>query len=96
VSPALVNGLAPEHLRGRYNALASMTWTISMVVGPATAGLLLGNGLPGVWVALTVGGTAVAAVGFVLLGRSLSRRQEGLTDEAEASPVEPSLQLTAL
>jgi MFS family permease len=93
VSPALVNELAPEHLRGRYNALSSMTWTVSMIVGPATAGLLLGNQLPAFWVAITIGGTALGAVGYLLLGRSLGPRAEGLVPSAspEASQLAPEL-----
>jgi MFS family permease len=85
VVPALVNDLAPEHLRGRYNAAQSMVWTIAAVLGPATAGLLLGNHLAGVWVIATVGGTGVAALLFVRLRRHLTPRADGrvrtVTDE---------------
>ena len=77
VAPAIVNDLAAEELRGRYNALQGMTWTVAMIVGPALAGLLLGNGLAHVWVACTVGGTAVAAVLFLRLRRHLSPLQDG-------------------
>ena len=77
VAPALVNDLASEELRGRYNALQGMTWTVAMIVGPALAGLLLGNGLVHVWVACTVGGTAVAALLFLGLRRHLSPLQDG-------------------
>ena len=52
LAPAIVNDLATEELRGRYNALQGMTWTVAMIVGPALAGLLIGNGLAHVWVAL--------------------------------------------
>jgi MFS family permease len=77
VAPAIVNDLAAEELRGRYNALQGMTWTVSMVIGPALAGLLIGNGLVHVWVACTVGGTALAAVLFLNLRRHLSPLQDG-------------------
>jgi MFS family permease len=84
VAPAIVNDLAHEELRGRYNALQGMTWTVGMVIGPALAGLLIGNGLSHVWVACTVGGTALASVLFLTLRRHLTPLQEGLrpaTDE---------------
>ncbi|MBK8756675.1 MAG: MFS transporter [Actinomycetales bacterium] len=85
VVPALVNDLAPEHLRGRYNAALSMVWTTASVLGPATAGLLLGNGRAGLWVAATVGGTGVASLLFVRLRRHLTPRADGrgrtVTDE---------------
>jgi MFS family permease len=42
--PALVNHLAPEHLRGRYNALYSLAFSAGFFVGPAIAGFLLGAG----------------------------------------------------
>ncbi|QNN52998.1 MDR family MFS transporter [Nocardioides mesophilus] len=78
LAPAIVNDLAVEELRGRYNALQGMTWTVAMIVGPALAGLLIGNDLAHVWVACTVGGTAVAAVLLVRLGRHLTPAQDGL------------------
>jgi MFS family permease len=34
----LVNGLAPDHLRGRYNAASTMAWTTGFALGPALAG----------------------------------------------------------
>jgi MFS family permease len=77
VAPAIVNDLAAEELRGRYNALQGMTWTVAMIVGPALAGLLIGNGLVHVWVACTVGGTALASVLFLRLRRHLSPLQDG-------------------
>jgi MFS family permease len=42
--PALVNDLAPGELRGRYNAVSTLSWQIGPVLGPALAGLMLGNG----------------------------------------------------
>jgi len=77
VAPAVVNDLAAEELRGRYNALQGMTWTVSMIIGPALAGLLIGNGLVHVWVACTVGGTALASVLFLGLRRHLTPLQDG-------------------
>ena len=85
VVPALINELAREELRGRYNSLQSMVWTVSSIVGPALAGLLLGNGLAGVWVACVVTGTAVAAVLFTRLRRHLSRIEDGRAVAVECS-----------
>jgi len=78
LAPALVNDLAPEELRGRYNALQGMTWTVAMIIGPALAGLLIGNDLAHVWVACTVGGTALAALLFLDLRRHLTAQQDGV------------------
>ncbi|HET6651599.1 MAG TPA: MFS transporter [Nocardioides sp.] len=78
LAPAIVNDLAAEELRGRYNALQGMTWTVAMIIGPALAGLLIGNDLAHVWVACTVGGTALAAVLLLRLRRHLTPAQDGL------------------
>lgn len=78
LAPAIVNDLATEELRGRYNALQGMTWTVAMIVGPALAGLLIGSGHAHLWVACTVGGTAVAALLLLRLGGHLSPAQDGL------------------
>lgn len=44
-APALVNDLAPDALRGRYNAAYSFTFSVGHIIGPALAGILLGAGL---------------------------------------------------
>jgi MFS family permease len=82
VMPALVNGLAQERLRGRYNALGGMTWTISGIVGPGLAGLLLGGAGAGWWVALCVGGSLLGAAAFLTLRRRLTAPQDGLATTA--------------
>ena len=81
LAPAIINDLAAEELRGRYNALQGMTWTVAMIIGPALSGMLIGNDLAHLWVAFTVGGTAVAALLFLNLRRHLTRAQDGLEPE---------------
>ena len=80
LAPAIVNDLAREDMRGRYNALQGMTWTVGSIVGPASAGLLIGHGLPHLWAAVVVGGTALAAVLFVDLRRHLTATQDGVPE----------------
>jgi MFS family permease len=87
VGPAIVNDLAPEEMRGRYNALQSMTFTIGSIVGPATAGMLIGHDLPHIWVACVVGGTALAAVAFLSLRRQLTDAQDGLSGPGDRAAV---------
>lgn len=81
VAPAVINALAKEHLRGRYNALGAMSWTVASIIGPALAGVLLGNDLVWVWVTLTIGGTAVASLLFLSLGRHLTPEQNGIVPD---------------
>ena len=78
VMPALVNELAPEHLRGRYNAMSSLVWNVAGVVGPAIAGLLLGAHLGGLWIAVVAGGCLVAGAAALRLRRTLTPAQDGL------------------
>ena len=66
IMPAIVNDLAPEHLRGRYNSVQSLVWGISGALGPGLAGLLLGAGLVAVWIPLVVIGCLGA--GLLALG----------------------------
>lgn len=85
VAPAIVNDLAREDMRGRYNALQGMTWTVGSIVGPALAGMLIGHGLPHLWASFVVGGTAVAAVLFLGLRRHLTDEQDGLSTGPEVA-----------
>jgi MFS family permease len=39
--PAIVNDLAPDELRGRYNGVHSLAWSLGSVAGPAMAGFFL-------------------------------------------------------
>lgn len=77
-APALVNELAVEDLRGRYNALAGLTWTVSMMAGPAVGALLIGTGHAGVWVAATVGGAGVSSILFRRLRAHVTDAQDGV------------------
>ena len=54
------NALAPDVLRGRYNALAGSTIPVGALIGPPLAGLALAGPQPALWVVLiTAGALAV-------------------------------------
>jgi MFS family permease len=40
---ALVAGFAPEAMRGRYMAIAGLSWAIPSTIGPGAAGYILDN-----------------------------------------------------
>ncbi len=42
--PAIVNDIAPEHLRGRYNASSTLAYTTGFMFGPVITGLTIGHG----------------------------------------------------
>lgn len=77
IAPALVNDLAPDHLRGRYNSLQSVVWGVSGSIGPALAGAMLGVGLVGAWVGLVVVGCLAASVLAIRLRRHLTPELDG-------------------
>ena len=56
--PALVNDLAPDHLRGRYNALSAGAFSLAAIVAPAIAGWLIGHALGSVYIVMLVVGCA--------------------------------------
>ena len=83
----LVADLAPEHLRGRYFALGSMSWSAGSILGPAVGGPLLGWHPLAVW-PIAAGVCVVSAAGCLLLERSLPERVRR-TQAREPAPVKP-------
>jgi predicted MFS family arabinose efflux permease len=69
----LVADLAPDHLRGRYFALGSMSWSAGSILGPAIGGPLLGWHPLAVW-PLAAAISIVAAFGCLVLERRLPER----------------------
>jgi MFS family permease len=80
--PALVNDLAPDHLRGRYNALSAGAFSLAAIVAPAVAGWLIGHSLGSVYIAMLVVGCA--AVIWVSL-RLESRLPAGVNGAATSA-----------
>lgn len=68
--PALTNDMAPDHLRGRYNAINSASFQTGAIVGPILAGFLLEHGQSTLFIALMV----VGCVGIVAASMRLERR----------------------
>lgn len=88
IVPSLVNDLAPDHLRGRYNAVQSLVWGISGALGPALAGLLLGAGLVGVWAGVIVAGCLMAAGLALRMRRGLTPALDGRLPDTMSARVE--------
>lgn len=83
--PALVNDLAPDRLRGRYNALSTLTWNLGGVLGPVFAGFVLGGGHHHLWSAVTVSGCLLGAAGALALRRGLTAEQDGRVSPPSAT-----------
>jgi MFS family permease len=87
--PAMVNDLAPDHLRGRYNAAMSIAWQSASVVGPAVAGLLIGHGWNSSYIAMLLGGCVLVAWLALAMERRLPARVNGVRDAEEWVPDAP-------
>jgi MFS family permease len=74
----LVADMAPAHLLGRYLSLYSLTFTLSLAIGPAIGGLLLQRAPDAVW-----WGGALAAV---LAGALLLRLGDRIPDPLHEAP----------
>lgn len=73
--PALVNDLAPDHLRGRFNAVSSAAFQLAAVIAPPTSGFLIGHALGSVYIGLLVVGCLVCG------GLAVARLEPQLTPE---------------
>ncbi len=69
-SPALIQELTPEHIRGRASALISLQWGFSGIIGPALAGVMIGAHLEQLWV-LTMALGVLLPIPFFLYVKKL-------------------------
>ena len=75
---AIVNEIAPEHLRGRYNAAAGTAWGISGTLAPAITGIYYALHL-GNWWPIGTGVTALLGAGLMLrLRHQLTLGEDGV------------------
>ena len=82
VSSALVNDIAPEHLRGRYNAASGLSWGISGTLAPAITALYYGCHV-GNWWPIGTGLTALVGGAMMMnLGRHISPAADGRPETA--------------
>ena len=80
--PALVNDLAPDHLRGRYNALSSGSFQLAAVIAPPISGILIGHALGDVYIGLLVVGCLVCGLlAIARLEPQLDPRVNGVRDD---------------
>ena len=83
--PALVNDLAPDHLRGRYNALSSGSFQLAAVIAPPIAGLLIGRSLGNVYIGLLVVGCL--ACGLLAIARLEPQLDPQVNGVVESGPL---------
>jgi MFS family permease len=64
---ALINDLAPDDLRGRYNGLYTLAWTTGFLLGPVVAASALAAGRAGPLFAGLIVACGIAALGALRL-----------------------------
>ncbi|WP_341978441.1 MFS transporter [Microbacterium sp. LWO13-1.2] len=83
--PAIYNDLASDRTRGRYNAINSAAFQGGAITGPLAAGLLLGAGLDGWFIAVMVAGALGVGVLAIVLERVVPASANGA--EPETTPI---------
>lgn len=84
--PAMVNDMAPDHLRGRYNAVSSGGFQAASITGPPVAGFLIGHGLGDVYIGLLLAGVVLV---MVISVRLVEPRLSPLANGLRAGSVTP-------
>ncbi len=84
--PALVNGIAPEALRGRYNGAAAFAYTAGFATGPALGGILFQHHLA----SKLLVGLMVACALAALLAVSVRHLLPAVVDLIDTAPVNES------
>nr|WP_246297346.1 MFS transporter [Janibacter cremeus] len=88
--PVMANDLAPDHLRGRVNAIQSAAFMSGGVIGPVVAGVLLERGLATLFLAAIVAGLLLVAWLMLRLEHLISPEVNGIAPTTERQPVSPS------
>jgi MFS family permease len=83
IGPALVNELAPEHLRGRYNAASGLTYAISGSLAPAVTAFFFSVNWGNYWPLFVGGASLCGSLLMLRLRRRLSAREDGTEPELE-------------
>jgi MFS family permease len=77
VSPALVNDLSPEHLRGRYNAFIGIVWAGSSAIGQLVATVFIQYGRGRLWTLCLAGGAILGGLGLTTMRSVLTPLEDG-------------------
>ena len=86
-SQALVAGFAPAEMRGRYMAVAGLSWAIPSTIGPGLAGYIMDNYNPNlVWY---IGGAlcGISVLAYYALHLRLGSKPEFAPAKEEAGPI---------
>ncbi len=77
-APAIVNDVAPDRLRGRYNGAAAVAFQLAAISGPVVSGVLLGRNLGDAFIIVLIAGCVLLALAALRLERVLPARANGI------------------
>ena len=86
-SQALVANFAPEEMRGRYMAIAGLSWAVPSTIGPGLAGYILDNYNPNLLWYLGAVLCGLSVLAYYILHLRLGARQEFAPVQEEALPL---------
>ncbi len=84
--PAIVNDLAADHERGRFNAVSAAAFQLGAITAPVVAGWLLDQRLGGVFIAILLVGLGLVALLALALERTLTPETNGVRAGVAARP----------
>jgi MFS family permease len=79
--PAITNDLAPDHLRGRYNAVNAGAFQGGAILGPLFAGFVLDRGWSTAYIVVLAAGCGLIAVLALVVERLIPPAVNGVPDE---------------
>lgn len=77
--PAITNDMAPDHLRGRYNAISAGAFQSGTILGPVVAGVMLNHGWSWAFISMIVVGCGLMAVLALVVERLITPAVNGIT-----------------
>ena len=89
--PAITNDMAPDHLRGRYNAVNAGAFQAGAILGPVVAGFMLNHRWSAAFIAMIVVGCAL----MVVLAFAVERRITPVVNGIEDHPANPDREVHA-
>lgn len=79
--PAITNDMAPDHLRGRYNAVNAGAFQAGAIGGPLFAGFVLDRGWSTAYIVILAVGCGLIAVLALVVERLVPASVNGITEE---------------
>jgi MFS family permease len=86
--PAITNDMAPDHLRGRYNAVSAGAFQAGTILGPVVAGVMLNHGWSMAFIVMLVVGCAAMATMALVVERLITPAVNGI-DEPPVISADP-------